>query len=92
MNAEPALSLFLQATIPVLIAELVAAGSATEAELDRVKGYVEDFNIDSKTLPSRREGKTVEMGGNLVDALAAPASSVEFAGLHFEAQHEGDSR
>jgi hypothetical protein len=95
MNAEQTLPLFLQATVPVLIAELAEAGGAVEADLARVRGYASDFGTDADALLFRREGKTGEMASKLVDALAVLAfqpGGVEFAGLHFEAQREGDPR
>jgi hypothetical protein len=88
MESEQALPMFLQVTVPVRIAELAEAGGATEADVARVQGYVEDFNTDGDALLFRREGKTGELAGKLADALAVLAfqpGGVRFAGLHFEA-------
>lgn len=92
MNAEKALPLFLQATVPALVAELAEAGGVTEVDLARVRGYASDFSFDGDALLFQREGKTAEIAGKLADALAVLAfqpGGVEFAGLRFEAQREG---
>lgn len=91
MKAKQLLPMFLQATVPLLIAEVAEAGGVTDADFHRVQGYVDDFNTDGDALLFRREDKTGEMAGKLADALAVLAfqpGGVEFAGLHFEAQGE----
>jgi hypothetical protein len=95
MESEQALPMFLQATVPLRIAELAEAGGATEDDIARVKGYASDFGTDGDALLFPREGKTAEMAGKLVDALAVLAfqpGGVRFAELHFVVDDEERSQ
>ena len=81
------LPLFVDAFVPLRIAELEAQGGPTDDDWTRIKGYPADFGPRGEALLYRVEGETGEMAWKLLDAIAVLAFSpggITIFGRHYE--------
>ena len=81
------LPLFVDAFVPLRIAELEAQGGPTDDDWARVKTYPADFGPRGEALLYRIKGETGEMAGKLLDAIAVLAFSpggITIFGRHYE--------
>lgn len=87
------LKLHLTTFVPLRIIELRRNGGPTSQDLARAKAYVPDFceHGDDLLYRSKKPGRTGELMGKLVDAVAILAfwpSGVTVFGLRFETNNE----
>ncbi|MFH1486630.1 MAG: hypothetical protein ABIH46_11210 [Chloroflexota bacterium] len=91
MQDHPLL-LFVSTFVPLRIADLQQHGGANDADFDRARAFVSDLCEHGDALLYREKGRTGEMAGRLVDAIAVLAflpGGITIFGQHFEA---GDGR
>lgn len=85
--SDELLRVALSAAVPLRMAELRAAGSITDQDVERVRGYAQVMAEHGDDLLYRRKGETAARFNQLADALAVMAylpGGVTFLGLHFE--------
>lgn len=82
------LPLFVSTFVPLRIRELQQVGGATEQDFERARAFVPDLCEHGDALLYREKGRTGEMAGRLVDAIAVLAflpGGISIFGQHFEA-------
>jgi hypothetical protein len=86
-HSHELLKMFLEATVPIQIAELSRHGGISDWHLERVAGYSEMLGSQGDAILYYSKGQTSKMVAVLSECLAVLAfmpGGVKFAGLHFE--------
>jgi len=89
MGDNTLLQTHLSMAVPLLIAEIQAAGGPTTEMLQKVSSYSRDMGAHGDAILFYQKGKTTEMINKLVEAMAVLSfcpGGITVFGVHFEVE------
>ena len=86
MGDNTLLQTHLSMAVPLLIAEIQAAGGPTTEMLQKVSSYSRDMGAHGDAILFYQKDKTAEMINKLVEAIAFVPGGITIFGLHFEVE------